>query len=107
LWRRIDSYAVSPINNGRLGVVNAGTAWCKREPDQTQIRTQPAFTRSCRASKGKYLDGSRVSKRGFWDRKKHLATRHGSFRESALPGPIRLLDGWAARDSYAWRCSDN
>ena len=22
-----------------LGVVNAGTAWCKRSPDQTQIRT--------------------------------------------------------------------
>jgi hypothetical protein len=27
------------ITNGRWGVVNAGTAWCKGSPDQTQIRT--------------------------------------------------------------------
>ena len=43
-----------------LGVVNAGTAWCKRSPDQIQIHTELGFTLSCRASKGEYLDGSRV-----------------------------------------------
>ena|ERR1035437_1806527 len=94
MWRRIDSYAVSAIKNGRLGVVNAGTAWCKRSPVQTQIRTQPGVTLSCRASKGEYLDGSRVSKTEVFETA--LSTWRGtreSFRDRRYQGCSRLLNG--------------
>ena len=71
-------------------MVNAGTAWYKRSPDQTQIRTWPGFALSCRASKGEYLDGSRVSKRRFLETALanwRLGT--GRFRELALPARSR------------------